>query len=34
MDGSVYWMISHPRQAAILIADWFAASLTPVTITA
>lgn len=27
IDGSVYWMLSHPRQAATLIADWFSASL-------
>jgi hypothetical protein len=31
IDGSVYWMLSHPRQAATLIGDWFAASLAPTT---
>jgi len=29
VDGSVYWMLSHPRQAATLIGDWFSGSLTP-----
>jgi hypothetical protein len=28
VDGSVYWMLSHPRQAATLIGDWFSGSLT------
>ena len=27
VDGSVYWMLSHPQQAATLISGWFAASL-------
>jgi hypothetical protein len=27
IDGSVYWMLSHPRQAATLIGDWFADTL-------
>lgn len=27
VDGSVYWMLSHPRQAATLVGDWFAATL-------
>jgi alpha-beta hydrolase superfamily lysophospholipase len=27
VEGSVYWMLSHPQQSAALIADWFAASL-------
>jgi hypothetical protein len=27
IDGSVYWMLSHPRQAATLVGDWFAGSL-------
>jgi hypothetical protein len=27
IDGSVYWMLSHPQQAATLIGDWFAATL-------
>jgi hypothetical protein len=32
IDGSVYWMLSHPQQAATLIGDWFAATLVhPVT---
>jgi hypothetical protein len=26
VDGSVYWMLSHQRQAAALIADWFSAT--------
>jgi hypothetical protein len=26
VDGSVYWMLSHPLQAATLIADWFSAT--------
>ena len=29
VDGSVYWMLSQPRQAATLICDWFAVSLSP-----
>jgi alpha-beta hydrolase superfamily lysophospholipase len=28
IDGSVYWMLSHPREAATLIDAWFATSLT------
>jgi pimeloyl-ACP methyl ester carboxylesterase len=27
VNGSVYWMLSHPQQAAALIADWFSATL-------
>jgi len=23
INGSVYWMLSHQRQAAALMADWF-----------
>jgi pimeloyl-ACP methyl ester carboxylesterase len=26
IDGSVYWMLSHPRQATALMADWFSAT--------
>jgi len=26
IDGSVYWMLSHQRQATALIADWFSAT--------
>jgi hypothetical protein len=26
VNGSVYWMLSHPLPAAALIADWFAAA--------
>ena len=26
VDGSVYWMLSHPQQATALIADWFSAT--------
>jgi pimeloyl-ACP methyl ester carboxylesterase len=26
-DGSVYWMLSHPSEAAALICGWFARSL-------
>jgi hypothetical protein len=26
VDGSVYWMLSHQRQATALIADWFSAT--------
>jgi hypothetical protein len=26
IDGSVYWMLSRPRQATALIADWFSAT--------
>ncbi|MDD7966139.1 hypothetical protein [Actinomycetospora lemnae] len=29
VEGSVYWMLSHPREAAALIGDWFDASLPP-----
>jgi len=29
IDGSVYWMLSHPRPAATLIGDWFSVSLAP-----
>ena len=29
VDGSVYWMLSHVREAATLVADWFATTLTP-----
>lgn len=29
VDGSVYWMLSHPRDAASLISGWFAATLRP-----
>ena len=29
VDGSVYWMLSHPRDAASLISDWFSGSLRP-----
>jgi hypothetical protein len=32
VDGSVYWMISHPQQAASLVGDWFSGSL-PRTVT-
>lgn len=27
VNGSVYWMLSHPRAAAGLVSDWFASSL-------
>ena len=27
VEGSVYWMLSHPCQAATLVADWFASTL-------
>ena len=27
LEGSVYWMLSHPRQAAAMIGDWFTTSL-------
>jgi hypothetical protein len=26
VDGSVYWMLSHQRQATALIADWLSAT--------
>jgi hypothetical protein len=29
IDGSVYWMLSHPRTAAKIICDWFDTTLTP-----
>ena len=29
VDGSVYWMLSHVREAATLVADWFATTLPP-----
>jgi alpha-beta hydrolase superfamily lysophospholipase len=29
IDGSVYWMLSHPRTAAEIVCDWFDSSLTP-----
>jgi hypothetical protein len=28
IDGGVYWMLSHPRQAATVTAGWFADTLT------
>jgi hypothetical protein len=28
VDGSVYWMLSHPREAAALVSAWIAATLT------
>ena len=31
VDGSVYWMLSHPHQAASLVGEWFATSLEPTT---
>jgi len=34
VDGGVYWMLSHPRQAATLIGDWFSGSLTPANLSA
>ncbi len=27
IDGSVYWMLSHPKEAAKIICEWFAVSL-------
>lgn len=27
IDGSVYWMISHPKDAASLVCDWFSETL-------
>jgi hypothetical protein len=27
VDGGVFWMVSHPGQAARVIADWFAETL-------
>lgn len=27
VNGSVYWMLSHPRAAAGLVSDWFVSSL-------
>jgi pimeloyl-ACP methyl ester carboxylesterase len=27
VDGSVYWMLSHPREAAQVISDWFEETL-------
>lgn len=27
VEGSVYWMLSHPREAAGLVVEWFASSL-------
>jgi len=27
VDGSVYWMLSHPHQAATMVSDWFTATL-------
>jgi pimeloyl-ACP methyl ester carboxylesterase len=29
VDGSVFWMCSHPREAAALICDWFDETLQP-----
>ena len=29
VDGSVFWMCSHPREAAALICDWFDETLPP-----
>ena len=29
IDGSVYWMLSHPKDAAKIISEWFSVSLTP-----
>ncbi|MEZ4666524.1 MAG: hypothetical protein R3E39_01170 [Anaerolineae bacterium] len=29
VDGSVYWMLSHPIDAAQIIAEWFSISLMP-----
>lgn len=29
VDGSVYWMLSHPREAAQLISAWFDETLVP-----
>jgi pimeloyl-ACP methyl ester carboxylesterase len=29
VDGSVFWMCSHPREAATLICDWFDETLQP-----
>jgi hypothetical protein len=29
IDGSVYWMLSHPQTAAKIICDWFDTTLTP-----
>jgi pimeloyl-ACP methyl ester carboxylesterase len=28
VDGSVYWMLSHPKQASLAISEWFAETLT------
>jgi hypothetical protein len=27
LDGGVFWMLSHPNQAAKIICDWFDESL-------
>lgn len=29
IDGSVYWMLSHPQDAAKIICEWFSISLMP-----
>lgn len=29
IDGSVYWMLSHPHNAAKIISEWFSVSLMP-----
>lgn len=27
VDGSVFWMVSHPREAARVVAEWFGDTL-------